>query len=486
MNENKLEIFVAHACVNRDRSHDYSHMQRVAINSNFLAINLGIENDLVNTIAWIHDIIDHKYDDTSEKKLCDFLLQYYEQDTVDMIIDVVESISYSTEKKNPNIRQVIKDKYGENILMIRDIVSDGDKLDALGKKGIERCMDYVVSHYPCESYADQLKRVMNHICSKFFFFGNKQTDTESDRVIFVLKEYIRTSIGKAVADILYKEMFEGMIRLIKVPIQDLGRFAGGLNVEGGYPYLDITRPNVLWVNLIVVLDRPLIDNVSFTELVNEFQTANYPLLENTVEELNEHKMFSILLLTTIYYISKFHKDGLKICIIFHQPSKYLSHPQNIIRIFDDYLNKLINLKGIELIYMTDDPFYIKNAKAFDTDILISFSQCAGLDPALKPGDVLVANTFIPFDVKNRELMLDKKYVVKNDVINTYLEIVRDPNNEAICKLINTTYVSKNKNKASDKTDLIKRSDFIKSDILQVNDLWNPTIQETNQLISIII
>ncbi len=77
-----------------------------------------------------------------------------------------------------------------------------------------------------------------------------------------------------------------------LPVRNLDQIAGGLNIEGGFPAQQLAKTcghsnPVLWANLILVLDRPLIDQVVFDRIVKLKVDNNYPLLENAIEEINE-------------------------------------------------------------------------------------------------------------------------------------------------------------------------------------------------------
>lgn len=69
----------------------------------------------------------------------------------------------------------------------------------------------------------------------------------------------------------------------------------GLNIEGGFPQRDLikTNPNGRWVNIIFVLDRPLIDNITFDEILSN---NKYPLLESAIDNLNEHHFLAAYLM----------------------------------------------------------------------------------------------------------------------------------------------------------------------------------------------
>src|SRR5579863_9717735 len=87
----------------------------------------------------------------------------------------------------------------------------------------------------------------------------------------------------------------------EINVTELHKIAPGLNIEGGYPLLDLlkTNNNGIWANIVLVLDRPLIDDIIFDDIL---KNNKYPLLENAIHDINEHKFLVAFLITTLYYI----------------------------------------------------------------------------------------------------------------------------------------------------------------------------------------
>lgn len=269
------------------------------------------------------------------------------------------------------------------------------------------------------------------------------------------------------------------------------QLAGGLNIEGGFPgqILKTTNGNGLWINLILVLDRPLIDNILFDEI---FLNNKYPLLENAISEINEHNFLAIYLMIICYYIEngrqiikKNINDTLTLTIHIHQDVIALALINIINTYLDIMITKLnINITNVKINYKTDIGTFVNTTHEYnDTDILISLSQCAGLDPRFKAGTLLIPNQFIPYDIDNQSINLTQKYKVDNNLLTNLKEIISSRFYDASINLINNHYISSNPQKINDKCQKISMHNFHITDILQVDKLWNP--KNINEMINII-
>jgi hypothetical protein len=264
-----------------------------------------------------------------------------------------------------------------------------------------------------------------------------------------------------------------------IQLKDLYTIAGGLNIEGGFPKRDLPKKSSLWVNLVLVLDRPLIDNIVFDDI---FKNNKYPLLENAIEEINEKHFMMAYVLILAYYIDNCKKllnqDHANILIYVHQDT----HSVALIDLLKNYIKDITayfktDMSNINISYKTDTGSYATtNDNNFkDIDLLISLSQCAGLDPKLGPGALIVPNKFIPYDIDTNTIQLNKTYTVDNHLVNELQTIVKSTYNFYAMSYINSNYMSYNKNKnGTDPIIKLHEKDFYRTPILQVNKLWNPT------------
>lgn len=210
---NQLSAFVEKVCEGRDPSHGHEHMKKVAQNALFIYNNTqsNLKNDhirdLVITVGFLHDVIDHKYD--PEKKLVpimhDFLAQYYDETDVQLIINIIDRISYSKENnaRKQNKKLDWQEVLGDTGCFIRDIVSDADKLEAMGKIGVDRCIEYTIQYY----------REKNHKGISYQELINEVIKHANEKLLRLKDEFIRTEIGKELARPLHDEMIKLLAEL---------------------------------------------------------------------------------------------------------------------------------------------------------------------------------------------------------------------------------------------------------------------------------
>ena len=197
---NLLSDFVKETCKGRDDSHGHAHMKAVAEMTRYI-----VEQDFNDesghlmldaiTAAWLHDIADHKYDHdgTLEQRLDEFgdvnIWNYQE------IKQVIKYVSYSTENKailagTPlNFQAILGAYYSQ----IRDIVSDADKLEAIGKIGIHRAIEYTTEANPSFTPQQVIEDVYKHA---------------HEKLLRLATQFIKTPLARSIAARRHQEMHE--------------------------------------------------------------------------------------------------------------------------------------------------------------------------------------------------------------------------------------------------------------------------------------
>lgn len=198
-----LDKFVTKVCEGRDESHGRNHMHKISRLSMYIAANEGIgKNELLDDIlvvSWLHDVNDHKYNNDDQAKLLDEFLTLNFIEKKHYYMNIIERISYSKEVKYGSTNWI--HELGEKGVLIRNIVSDADKIDALGENGIRRCIEFGFHINPNASKEEHIQRVTNHA---------------QEKLLKILDNYIRTETGKRLA----KDEHSGMIEIL----EDLNSF----------------------------------------------------------------------------------------------------------------------------------------------------------------------------------------------------------------------------------------------------------------------
>jgi HD superfamily phosphodiesterase len=201
LNLSDLKNFVKENTIGRDSSHGYEHMKQVFKNSQEICARLCTEGDTIGAdiiswiaiVAWLHDVADHKYDKDGvlKDKVTKFVYeQVVDKEDAKYVLMCIDMVSFSKEKKEGM-------KYYEKILpekfiLVRNIVSDADKLEALGNIGLERCETY--TRHTAEEKNDQLTdneilyKIAEHCKEKLFILATSYMRTKPGRKMALYKD----------------------------------------------------------------------------------------------------------------------------------------------------------------------------------------------------------------------------------------------------------------------------------------------------------
>jgi uncharacterized protein len=88
----------------------------------------------------LHDVCDHKYTASiSKASLAEFIFSELPAEKAKVVIDIINNISFSQEVNDKRVTLAAPYDIYQNI------VSDADKLEALGQVGLDRCIIYTKS-----------------------------------------------------------------------------------------------------------------------------------------------------------------------------------------------------------------------------------------------------------------------------------------------------------------------------------------------------
>lgn len=126
-----------------DDSHNHIHAIKVTNLAHLIMKSIKNQYDekLLTYIAMLHDVCDHKYSNgISKNKLSKFISTNLSAENEKIIMKIIENISFSREDRG--LKEIMPEPYEDYLIA----VSDADRLEALGSRGLERCITYTITH----------------------------------------------------------------------------------------------------------------------------------------------------------------------------------------------------------------------------------------------------------------------------------------------------------------------------------------------------
>jgi len=205
--------FVKDKCADRDESHGLEHMVMVTYNGldilkSIMETQIVTYYDIEDIIVgcMLHDVADHKYE-TPQNQLNQavqtFLTIIIEkkittcQTSAKHMWNILSTVSFSKEKKAGSLKTLMSPhNLPIRLLTIRNIISDADRLEAIGEIGAERCIKYTREMYPDKPLEFIKNNVQKHAHEKLYImpFGDPTTS----------QPYFHTEQGQKKALILHE------------------------------------------------------------------------------------------------------------------------------------------------------------------------------------------------------------------------------------------------------------------------------------------
>jgi uncharacterized protein len=191
-----LLIFVKKNTEQFDESHNYQHAISVYINAIIISKNTPYNKRVIMYAAMLHDVCDHKYSEAMPfEELEKFIHEKLNNEEAFYVIEIIKNVSYS--KEIAGKRSVLPEPYNH----ILDIVSDADRLEAIGYTGISRCFKYTKS----KNYKLDDNKIMDLVIHHCF-----------EKLLKLYKQnYIKTDVGRKIAKPLHDEI----IKFIKTTLR---------------------------------------------------------------------------------------------------------------------------------------------------------------------------------------------------------------------------------------------------------------------------
>ncbi len=147
-----------------DDTHNYIHIDRVVANlcQILLPTQEAFDYELILIVTILHEMHDSKYQETDASIQLSLLLDGIINDSekTKRIISIVENVSYSKEVKG------LRKELGFLDQCYLNYVSDADRLDAIGKNGLKRCLAYTRSKNPDSEEWEIKKKARDHFDEK--------------------------------------------------------------------------------------------------------------------------------------------------------------------------------------------------------------------------------------------------------------------------------------------------------------------------------
>jgi len=176
--------------------HGFKHMETVAQNSLTIMLHMNLtraQRRWAHMVSWLHDVANHKYDtDGKLQHSLDLFVCSIDPNNAVYIIKCIKMISYSEELKNGH--GYYNNKLPKDWVIVRNIASDSDKLEAIGLNGIKRCGDYAQFN---------TTKQLTHIQKTLHIW-----EYSKYKLLNLYPRYIHTQYGKMLAKPLHEIMIE--------------------------------------------------------------------------------------------------------------------------------------------------------------------------------------------------------------------------------------------------------------------------------------
>ena len=196
--------------IKRDESHGLQHVINVTNNAVYIAKSFElteIEYKIIIISSLLHDAYDSKYVTDKQNIIVDIsnLLndEGYIQQQIDLVHNIIKHISFTKEfnerKSNKEPLKIIQYFDSDKEQLLRDIVSDADKIESLGNTGIIRIIQYQNEIMDSNFKPKSMGWYQIHFHHLYDIYYNRI-------IILLTHNYIRTNPGKVIAKPLLDNM----------------------------------------------------------------------------------------------------------------------------------------------------------------------------------------------------------------------------------------------------------------------------------------
>lgn len=276
---------------------------------------------------------------------------------------------------------------------------------------------------------------------------------------------------------------------LQIPLKFINNYGDGFNIEG-CDLLDYNnKPYQKWLNMCIVLDRPFIDQITLDEIT---KANKYTMKEASILNYNEFNVNLAILLITDYYKNQ---NNSNMIIQIHRASSGIKYINFFTTILSNHYNKQIycitNENNITKVHFINGfilgltyGYSRSTLKSYvEYNIVFSLSLMGGLSPKYDTSTMTFPTLFRHFDTKTNIIDCTKTRRVDNQLVHHIKDIINCDQTEFIKTV--SQFKSENPNKQLIPKPLVI-DDFKYDDItvLQIDDLYNPTVQMFNNPITI--
>ncbi|CDW77293.1 hd superfamily [Stylonychia lemnae] len=195
-NMQSLLYFVKDSTKHFDSSHNHEHAELVYSNTMKIMDSLyksrdEYDEELITYASLLHDVRDHKYPESiTEEEMHKFLIDQVGEDKTKQVLQIIENVSWSKEDKLRKSQGLnFNPDFPQELQTYLTALRDADRLEAIGQIGIERCVQFNISHgykYP--------EDVIQHC---------------HDKLLRIYTEkFIETEMGRKLAEPLHQEIVD--------------------------------------------------------------------------------------------------------------------------------------------------------------------------------------------------------------------------------------------------------------------------------------
>ncbi len=272
-----------------------------------------------------------------------------------------------------------------------------------------------------------------------------------------------------------------------IALQDLYKYADGVQLEGGYVYREKLKKGQKYANVSIVWDLPF----QGLEAKEVFAHGNEKFRESRLEQYNEHQAINLLASLILFYLKE-SAPGKKTVFLFYigkrSSLKLLEIAEQVLEKYDPELvmewddksgtrlGQLSDKKGRTMEFVSHYSWL--SSRVFnDASTVVGFSWNGGFNKSYKSGDIVIPTHFIDISRGKKFSVLHAKdrYEIKNDFQDNLQRFLKSQDPK-LAQIVNSEFKSENPLKFLHKARLFTEKDFYQNaTLLGTWDILEPSL-----------